>query len=65
MSDRNEAVVSRLNQLEKANRRMKVLGLAALALFGMAATQNHSTIVDYQRLGSNVFIHFVRAALLE
>jgi hypothetical protein len=42
MSDRNEAMVSRLNQLEKTNRRMKVLGLAALAIFGMAATQSHS-----------------------
>jgi hypothetical protein len=46
MSDRNEAVVIRINQLEKSNRRMKVLGLAALAVFGMAATQNHSEVSD-------------------
>jgi hypothetical protein len=46
MSDRNQTVITRVNQLEKSNRRMKIIGLAALALFGMAATQNHSNVPD-------------------
>jgi hypothetical protein len=46
MSDRNQTAITRVNQLEKSNRRMKIIGLAALALFGMAATQNHSNVPD-------------------
>ncbi len=49
MSDRNEAVVSRLNHLEKTNRRMKVLGFAALAVIAMGATQNNSIVPDLIR----------------
>jgi hypothetical protein len=49
MNDRKEAVVSRLNQLEKSNRRMKLLGLAALAVIAMGATQNNSNVPDLVR----------------
>src|ERR1700676_3008269 len=49
MGDRNEAVVSRLNQLERSNRRMKLRGLAALAVIAMGATQNSSNVPDLIR----------------
>ena len=49
MSDRNEAVVSRLNQLERSNRRMKLLGLAALAVIAMGATQKNAEVPEVIR----------------
>jgi hypothetical protein len=49
MNDRNGAVSSRLNQLEKSNRRMKLLGLAAFSVIAMGATQNSSNVPDLVR----------------
>src|SRR5579872_4234584 len=40
MEDRNHGLTSRLESLERTNRRMKLIGLVALGLLGMAATKD-------------------------
>jgi hypothetical protein len=46
MDERNETLVTRMEKLERSNRRLKLLAIVALALVSVGATQSQSKIPD-------------------